>query len=374
MAAVRDLYEVLGVERGASDEDIKKAYRRLARELHPDVNADGDAADRFKEVVGAYEILSDPEKRQRYDAFGTSGGPQGAPFSDIQDIFDLFFGQGGFGQGGFGPTARRRGPRSRAQHGEDLGVHLTLAFREAVFGTREELDIERLLECDRCMGNGAEPGTAPVACRTCGGAGQVQAVRRSVFGTVMTAAPCGTCRGTGQEVLDPCEACFGQGRRTEHATVTVDIPAGVSDGMELRVTGNGHAGVQGGPAGDLYVGLSVEPSSAFERRGQDLFTVLDISMTQATLGADIRIEVLDDTENIRVEPGTESGTVVKVRSKGVPHVNRRGRGDLYVTLHAMTPPELSKEERQLWQRLAELRGEETSKRDPAPGELRRPEF
>ena len=332
MAAVRDLYEVLGVERGASDDDIRKAYRRLARELHPDVNGEGDAEERFKEVAGAYEILSDPQKRQRYDSFGTAGGPQGAPFSDIQDIFDLFFGQGG----GFGSTTRRRGPRTRAQHGEDLGVRLTLGFREAVFGTREELAIDRLVECERCMGNGAEPGTAPVACRTCGGAGQVQAVRRSVFGTVMTAAPCGTCRGTGQEVLDPCEACSGQGRRTEHTAVTVDIPAGVSDGMELRVTGNGHAGVQGGPPGDLYVGLSVEPSMAFERRGQDLFGVLDISMTQATLGAEIRIEVLDGAEHIHVDPGTESGTVIKLRSKGVPHVNRRGRGDLYVTLHVVT--------------------------------------
>jgi molecular chaperone DnaJ len=369
MAAARDLYEVLGVERGASDDDIKKAYRRLARELHPDVNADSGAEERFKEVAGAYEILSDPQKRQRYDAFGATGGPQGAPFSDIQDIFDLFF-----GQGGFGTSQRRRGPRSRARHGEDLGVHLTLGFREAVFGARKELEVERLVVCERCMGNGAEPGTAPTSCRTCGGVGQVQAVRRSVFGTVMTAAPCGTCRGLGQEVLDPCEACVGQGRRTESALVTVDIPAGVSDGMELRVTGNGHAGLQGGPAGDLYVGLSVEPSPSFERRGQDLFTVLDVSMTQATLGAEIDVETLDQTERIHVEPGTESGTVAKLKGRGVPNVNRRGRGDLYLTMHVVTPAELSREERKLWQRLAELRGEDTSKREPAAGELRRPEF
>ena len=367
--AARDLYEVLGVSRDATDEDIKRAYRSRAREHHPDVSGTDGAEDRFKEVAGAYEILSDPEKRRRYDAFGTADGPQGAPFSDIQDIFDMFF-----GQGGFSTSARRRGPRSRSRHGEDLGLRLTLSFSEAVFGTREELQIERLVECDRCMGNGAEPGTAPISCRTCGGAGQVQALRRSVFGTVMTAAPCGTCQGAGQEVLDPCEACGGQGRRAQTTTVPVDIPAGVSDGMELRVAGNGHAGLAGGQAGDLYVGLSVEPSPAFERRGQDLFTVLDISMTQATLGAEIEVEALEGAERVRIEPETESGTVLRLRGKGVPHVNRRGRGDVFITLHVLTPGGLSKEERGLWERLAELRGEQTSKREPAVGDLRRPDF
>jgi molecular chaperone DnaJ len=369
MAAVRDLYEVLGVGHDATDDDIRRAYRRLARELHPDVNGDPLAEDRFKEIAGAYEILSDPDKRARYDAFGSAGEAAGAPFSDIQDIFDLFFGQGGFGS-----STRRRGPRSRTQQGEDLGVHLTLAFREAAFGVRRDVEIERLVVCDRCLGNGAEPGTAPVACRTCGGTGQVQAVRRSVFGTVMTTAPCGTCRGTGQEVLDPCEACFGQGRRQEPTTVAVDIPGGVSDGMELRVTGAGHAGIAGGPAGDLYVGLAVQSSPSFDRRGQDLYTVLDVSMTQATLGAEIEIEGLDGPERIRVAPGTDSGTVLRLKGRGVPNVNRRGRGDLFVTIHSSTPGELSREERSLWERLAEIRGEGTSKGEPARGTLRRPEF
>jgi molecular chaperone DnaJ len=369
MAAVRDLYEVLGVTRDASEDDIKRAYRSLARELHPDVNGDAAAEERFKEVAGAYEILSDPDKRRQYDAFGSTGGAAAAGFTDIQDIFDMFFGQGGFGGGG-----RRRGSRSRTQHGEDLGVRIVLGFRDAVFGARRDLEIERLVACERCQGNGAEPGTAPVACRTCGGVGQVQAVRRSVFGTVMTAAPCTACRGSGHEVLDPCEACFGEGRRREQTTVTIEIPAGVSDGMELRVAGNGHAGIAGGPSGDLYVGISVEPAEDFDRRGQDLFTVLDVSMTQATLGAELDIEGLDGPERISIEPGTESGTVVRIKGGGVPNVNRRGRGDLYVTLHVVTPDDLSREERKLWERLAELRGEGSSKREPAQARLRRPEF
>lgn len=371
MAAVRDLYDVLGVTRDASDDDIKKAYRSLARELHPDVNGEAVAEERFKEVAGAYEILSDPAKRRQYDAFGSAGGPAGGGFNDIQDIFDMFFGQGGgFGAGG----GRRRGSPSRTRHGEDLGVRIELGFRDAVFGARRDLGLERLVACARCGGNGAEPGTAPVSCRTCGGEGQVQAVRRSVFGTVMTAAPCTTCRGTGQQVLDPCATCFGEGRRREQTTVTIEIPAGVSEGMELRVTGNGHAGIAGGPPGDLYVGISVEPAEEFDRRGQDVFTVLDVSMTQATLGAELEIGGLDGPERISVDAGTESGTVVRIKGGGVPNVNRRGRGDLYVTLHIVTPDGLSREERKLWERLSELRGEQTSKHEPVQARLRRPEF
>jgi molecular chaperone DnaJ len=370
MAAVRDLYEVLGVPRDASQEDIKKAYRRLAREHHPDVNNDPQAEERFKEVSGAYEILSDPDKRARYDAFGATGGPQGSPFTDIQDIFDLFFGAGGFG----GVGSRRARPRSRTRHGEDLRTAVALSFRDSVFGVRRDIEIDRLVVCDRCLGNGAEPGTSPIACRNCGGTGSVQAVRRSVFGTVMTATPCATCDGSGLEIPDKCEACFGQGRRREPATVTVDVPAGVSDGMDLRVQANGNAGVSGGPAGDLYVSLHVEPSAEFERRGQDLFTVLDISITQATLGGEIEVDTLEGAERKRVEPGTESGTIVRLRGKGVPNLNRRGRGDLFVTLHVVTPRDLSREEMKLLERLAELRGEPASRKHATRGQLRRPEF
>ncbi len=367
MAAVRDLYDILGVSHDASQDDIKRAYRKLAREHHPDVSGAPEAEDRFKEVAGAYEILSDPEKRQRYDAFGQSGGPAGQQFTDIQDIFDMFFG-GGFTSGG-GRTRRA----SRTRRGEDLQTVVTLSFTEAAFGARKELQLERMAACDRCLGNGAEPGTAPIACRTCGGSGQLQQMRRSIFGTVMTAAPCQTCEGTGQEVPDKCEQCYGDGRLREPATVAVDVPGGVADGMELRVGGAGNAGRADGPAGDLFVGIRVEPSLAFERRGQDLLAILDLSMTQVTLGADVEIETLDGVEHIRIDPGTESGTVVRLRGKGVPNLNRRGRGDLYVTVHVVTPAGISREERKLFEQLAGLRGEETSKREPGHGKLRRPD-
>jgi molecular chaperone DnaJ len=361
MAAVRDLYEILGVRRDASQDEIRAAYRKLARALHPDVNADPADQERFKEITGAYEILSDPAKRRRYDEFG-SAGPQGAPFTDIQDLFDMFFG------GGFG--VRSRGPRSRARRGEDLRVRTLLSFRASVFGEQRELGIERLAACDRCAGSGAEPGTSPIACRTCGGTGEVQSVRRSIFGTVMTAAPCVTCGGTGEEIPDRCERCLGEGRLRAPATVTIDIPAGVLEGMDLRVAGQGNAGVGGGPPGDLIVGVEVEPSEAFERRGQDLHGVLDVSIVQATLGGDVEVETLDGPERLRIDPGTESGTVLRVKGKGVPNLQRRGRGDLFVTLHIVPPRDLSKEERSLLKRLAELRpGSDNGTRS-----LRKPEY
>jgi molecular chaperone DnaJ len=366
MAAVRDLYEILGVQRDASADEIKRAYRSLAREHHPDVSAAPEAEERFKEIVGAYEILSDPQKRQRYDAFGLSGGPAGAPFNDIQDIFDMFFG------GGFSGARRGRRP-TRTRRGEDLSTLLTLSFGDAAFGVRNDLHLERMAVCETCLGNGAQPGTAPVACRTCHGSGELQQMRRSIFGTVMTAAPCPTCEGTGQEIPDKCETCMGEGRTRKAVTVTVEVPAGVADGMELRVGGSGNEGRAGGQPGDLFVGIRVEPSLAFERRGQDLFAIVDLSVTQVTLGADVELETLDGVEHLRIEAGTESGSVMRLRGKGVPNINRRGRGDLYITVHVITPTDLSREERKLIEQLAELRGESTSKREPARAELRRPD-
>jgi molecular chaperone DnaJ len=364
--AVRDLYEILGVGRDATGEDIKKAYRRLAREYHPDVNPDPTAEERFKEVSAAYEILSDPQKRQQYDVYGQGRGPADFPFGDVADLFEAFFGQGSFG--------RRRTPtrRSRTQHGEDVFAQTRLSFREAVFGVRRDVAVARLEVCDRCAGTGAEPGTAPQRCHTCGGSGQVQEVRRSIFGTVMTAHPCSTCEGTGEVVTTPCERCQGRGRVASEATVPVDVPAGVSDGLDLRIAGVGHAGRAGGPAGDLYLTIAVDEDPVFERRGTDVFADLSVSMTQAALGAEVEIETLDGPERIDVEPGTASGTTRRFRGKGVPNLGRRGRGDLFVTIRVTTPTPGSREERKLLEQLAELRGEPAGKRASVRADLRRP--
>ncbi len=365
-----DLYEILGVPRDASQDDIKTAYRKLARELHPDVNASPHAEERFKQIAGAYEILSDPDKRARYDTFGQASGAAGFPFTDIQDIFDMFFGSGGFGVG----TRRGRGGiRTGPQRGEDVFVAVVLSFREAAFGSHHDIEVERLVTCDRCLGVGAEPGTAPMACRTCGGAGEVQEMRRSMFGTLVTATTCRTCAGSGQEILDRCEACFGEGRRKAAGSVPVDIPAGVADGLELRVSGAGHGGRRGGPAGDLYVGIHVEPSLAFDRRGQDLFSVLDVPATMAALGGEVEVDTLDGLERLRIDPGTDSGATIRLRGKGVPNLNRRGRGDLFITVHVATPTELSKDERRLLEQFADLRRERSSKKEPSRRELRRPD-
>ena len=365
MAATRDLYEILGVGRDASPDEIKRAYRRLARELHPDVNGSPDAEHRFKEVAGAYEILSDPGRRQQYDTFGDGPGPGGSPFGDVQDIFDMFFGGGGFG------ASRRRGPRSRIERGEDIYVAVSLEFGEAAFGAHREVEIEALDVCARCLGNGSEPGSAPVACATCGGSGVVQEVRRSIFGQLMTSRECVVCRGTGLEVTDPCEQCAGQGRVRTGRTIPIDVPAGVADGMELRVAEAGHAGLAGGSAGDLYLSLRVQPSPVFERRGQDVVAALDVSMVQAALGVEMEIDTLDGSETVRVEPGTESGAIIRLKGRGIPNLNRRGRGDLFLTVRVRVPGDLKRKERELLERLAELRGEPAG-RGTAKAELRHP--
>jgi len=287
------------------------------------------------------------------------------PFGDISDLFEAFFGTGTFGR-------RRSGPRTRVQRGEDLFADLSLTFREAAFGVHREIDVGRMEVCDRCGGNGSEPGTTPQRCHTCGGSGQVQDVRRSIFGTVMTAHPCGTCQGTGEEIVSPCSTCHGRGRVAVQATIPIDIPAGVSDGMELRVGGGGHAGIASGPQGDLYLSIRVEEDQVFERRGPDVFAVLDVPMVRAALGGEVEIETLDGPERVAIEAGTESGTTVRLRGMGIPNLGRRGRGDLFLTIAVQTPRDLSRDQRKLVEELARLRGEAAGRKSSSAGTLRRP--
>jgi len=366
MAGIRDLYQILGVSNDASAEDIRKAYRQLARELHPDVSADPSTEVRFKEVTAAYEILSDPAKRQQYDRYGGSGGSGEMPFGDVADLFEAFFGGGGFG------TRRRPARRTRTHRGDDIFAAASLTFHEAAFGAHRELQVERMRICERCTGTGAAPGSMPTRCRTCGGSGQMQDVRRSIFGTVMTAHPCIACEGTGEEIVDRCPDCGGDGRVPRSDVVTVEVPPGVSDGLELRVQSAGHAGRAGGSPGDLYLSLQVSDDPIFERRGQDVFAVLEVPMVQASLGAQLDVETLDGVERVELDPGTESGTVVRLRGQGVPNLGRRGRGDLFLTIQVQTPKDLNKVERELLEELAKLRGEAAGKRAVVRAALRRP--
>jgi molecular chaperone DnaJ len=365
MAAVRDLYEILGVRHDATGDEIKRAYRRLARELHPDVNRhDPQAEERFKEVSAAYEVLSDPAKRRQYDTWGQAGAvPDLFPFGDLTDIFDVFFGGG----------RRSRGGRTRMARGGDLQATISLSLHEAAFGTNVDVDVESLESCDRCGGEGSEPGTHPTTCRRCGGSGEVREMQRSLFGTVMTSHLCGTCEGTGREITDPCSQCRGDGRVGKRQVVTVEVPPGVSDGLDLRISGAGDAGRSGGAAGDLYVRVRVEPHDVFERRGNDLVAMLDVPLTLAALGGEVEIETLDGAESVKIEPGVASGALLRLKGHGMPNLGRRGRGDLFLSVQVHTPTARSKEERALIERLAELRGEPHGKDHRVPGRLRRPD-
>jgi molecular chaperone DnaJ len=367
MASIPDLYQVLGVRPDATGDEIKRAYRRLAREYHPDVNNDPEAEQRFKQVSAAYETLSDPNRRRQYDMFGSQGlSPDvGFPFGDLGDIFDVFFG------GGIGGRRRGTRRRSRTTRGQDLLVQLDLTFEEAAFGGEHQVEMESLVQCTRCEGSGCEPGTHPSRCHRCGGAGEIQDVARSVFGTVMTSRSCPTCEGTGEEIAAPCRDCGGEGRLRERQAVSVAVPAGVSDGMELRISGSGAEGRAGGPPGDLYVSLRVQSHPVFDRQGQDLVCALVVPMTQAALGADLEIPTLEGMERVHLDQGTASGTVLRLRGKGLPNPGRRGRGDLLVTVLVETPAAKSKEERALLERLAEVRGEPPPKSKGLTGKLHR---
>ncbi len=360
-----DYYELLGVHRDASQDEIKRAYRQRARELHPDTNPDDPSAEaQFKEITVAYETLSDPERRRRYDTFGPEGAAAGAggdPFGfggGISDIFDAFFGggSGGFGRGGFGGQA---GP----PRGADLEIVADIEFETAVFGGEEDITVRTALACETCQASGAAPGTAPVTCPDCGGTGQVRRVRQSILGQMVTAGPCSRCGGLGEFIERPCPDCRGEGRRVQDKTYTVDIPAGVDTGSTLRLTGRGAAGVRGGGYGDLYVHVRVRPHPRFMRDGYELVHDLHVPLTQAVLGAHLSFDTLDGEEDLVIPRGTQSGRVFRLRNRGVPHVEGRGRGDLLVRVSVDTPADISREEEQLLRQLAELRGESVAPPD-----------
>jgi len=355
-----DLYELLEVDRDAESDEIKRAYRRRARQLHPDANGGDPVAEaKFKEVSFAYEVLRDPERRARYDRYGpasfgqgTAGGGGGGFDVDggLGDLFEAFFGSmtGSAGRG------RRRGP----QPGADAEVTLVLTFAEAAFGARKDLSVRLPVVCTTCGGVGARPGTEPVTCPDCQGTGEIRRIRQSLLGQVVTSVACRRCQGLGQSIADPCLDCRGEGRRMEDRSFVVEVPAGVDDGSTLRLADRGPAGPRGGPNGSLFVHLSVMPDERFERHGDDLHMSVHLGMTQAALGTEVAVETLEEDRHVVVAPGTQNGHVVRLKGVGVPHLRARGRGDLFVHLLVDTPTDLTARQEELLRLLAAERGED----------------
>lgn len=352
MATKADYYDTLGVQRGADEAEIKRSFRRLARELHPDVNAHDPEADaKFRAVAEAYEVLSDPEKRARYDRFGHAGmdggGSRASQASNIADIFSMFFGDDLFGGGGFGPTP-----------GADLGAEIEIELAEAALGTRATVRVEALSPCERCGASGAEPPTHPETCPTCRGSGQVQQVTRTMLGQMMRTMPCPQCRGRGRIVATPCSACRGDGRRYEQRELDVAIPGGIESGQRIRVTGQGHAGEPGAPPGDLYVQVRVRDDPRFRRDGDDLVTAVDLTFTEAALGATVTVPTLEGDEELELPAGTQPGDVRVLRARGALRLRGGRRGDLRVLVNVQVPRRLSPEQRHLVEQLDAALGAE----------------
>ena len=359
-----DYYELIGVPRTATADEIKKAYRQRAREFHPDANPDdAAAADQFKKIAQAYQVLSDDQQRARYDRYGEAGvgGARGGGQSaedlfggGLGDIFETFFG----GAGGGSPFGggRSRGPAGPPR-GQDIEAIADISFEQAVFGAEIDVSLKLPTRCSDCDGSGAGEGTKPVTCSDCGGSGQIQRVRQSMLGQMVTASPCGRCGGLGQIVTTPCATCRGEGRVTSDKNYQVDVPAGVDSGSTLRLTGRGAVGPRGGSAGDLYVHLRVAPHEQFVRSDHDLITEVPISIAQAALGTQIELETLDGTEHLVVPPGTQPGREFVLRQRGVPHLRGRGRGDLRARVRVDIPTKLTDDEVDILTRYAEGRGE-----------------
>ena len=363
MADKRDYYEVLGLQKGASADDVKKAYKKMARQYHPDMNpGDKAAEEKFKEINEANEILSDPEKKARYDQFGFAGvdptygagaggtgGFGGFDFGDLGDIFGSFFG-GGFGGGG------RANPNA-PQRGDSIRIALTLTFEEAAFGCKKAVTVERTENCDSCHGSGCEPGTTPEICPTCGGRGVVQQRKQTPMGVFSTSAPCPNCGGKGKIIHKPCKDCRGTGSERKRKTIQVDVPAGIDDGQTISLRGQGHAGKNGGPSGDLLIVITVRPHDLFRRDGTSVLCEAPITFAQAVLGAELEIPTIDGRVKYTLPEGTQSGTTFRLKGKGIPLLHGRGRGDQYVTVYIETPRNLTREQKQKLKEFSESLGE-----------------
>ncbi len=364
MATQQDFYDVLGVAHGASKEEIKKAYRKLARQYHPDVNKDHGAEDKFKEIQRAYEVLSDERKRNMYDTYGHAGvengaggfgGFEGGGFGNISDIFEELF-NAGFG----GNRRRRRGPR----RGMDLRTDLTISFEEAVFGVEKDVELRRPETCATCHGSGARPGSSPIPCTTCNGSGEVRRVQQSILGSFVNVTTCTTCNGTGELIPEVCPTCNGQKQVNEVRSLKVKVPPGVDSDTQIRLTGEGGPGQDGGPPGNLFVVIDVKAHDYFRRRGEDIYLDLHINVAQAALGDSIMVPTLDGDEPLDIPPGTQPGKVFRLRNKGVPRLDRSGRGapmgrgDQHVLIQVAIPQKLTDEQKELFQKLSRTLGKE----------------
>ena len=369
MAEKRDYYEVLGLSKGASDEEIKKSYRKMAKQYHPDLHpGDKDCEEKFKECSEAYEILSDPDKKAKYDQFGHAAfdpsagfgggygggfGGFGGGFDDLGDILGNIFGGGFGGFSGFSGSQRRNAP----QKGENVRVNLSISFDEAAFGCTKEISIPRIEDCSECGGTGAAKGTSAEVCSECSGTGTVRVQQRTPFGVMSSTAPCSKCGGTGKIIKSPCPKCSGKGKVRRTKKISVNIPAGIDNGQTVSLRGQGHAGLNGGPKGDLLITVSVKAHPLFERDGSSVLFEMPISFVQATLGAEVEVPTLDGKVKYTIPEGTQTGSVFRLKGKGIPYLNGSSRGDQYITVYIVTPKNLSSEQKELLRKFGEATGE-----------------